>query len=85
MRYHTRRMAVKEDKYPDNAAGPYYVDDQCIDCDACRVTAPNNYRRNDDDGYSYVFKQPESPDEESKCEEAMAGCPVEAIGSDGDA
>ena len=29
------------------------------------------------------YKQPESPDEEALCKEAMEGCPVEAIGSDG--
>jgi ferredoxin len=26
---------------------------------------------------------PESPEEEAQCKEAMEGCPVEAIGSDG--
>ena len=63
--------------------GPYYVDDQCIDCDLCRETAPANYKRNDDGGHSFVYKQPESPEEEALCKEAMEGCPVEAIGSDG--
>ena len=33
--------------------------------------------------HSYVYKQPESPEEEALCQEAMDGCPVEAIGSDG--
>ena len=77
-------MAIKEDKYPDNVPGAYYVDDQCIDCDACRVTAPNQFQRNDEQGYSYVYSQPETPEDKAKCDEAMAGCPVEAIGSDGD-
>jgi len=40
-------------------------------------------KRNDDGGHSFVYKQPESPDEEALCKEAMEGCPVEAIGSDG--
>jgi ferredoxin len=30
-----------------------------------------------------VFKQPENEAEENLCKEAMEGCPVEAIGSDG--
>jgi ferredoxin len=77
-------MANKADKYPDNAAGSFYVDDQCIDCDACRVTAPDSFRRNDEQGYSYVYRQPESDQERAKCQEAMDGCPVEAIGNDGD-
>jgi len=76
-------MADLANKYPENVAGKFYVDDQCIDCDLCRETAPANFTRNDDGGHSYVFKQPESPDEENLCKEAMEGCPVEAIGSDG--
>src|SRR5207253_9145551 len=76
-------MADAANKYPENVEGKFYVDDQCIDCDLCRETAPANFRRNDDGGHSYVYKQPESPEEEALCKEAMEGCPVEAIGSDG--
>ena len=76
-------MAAFTNRYPDNVAGKFYVDDQCIDCDLCRETAPNNFTRNEDGGYSYVFKQPTSPEEETLCKEAMEGCPVEAIGNDG--
>jgi ferredoxin len=77
-------MAAFANKYPDNIAGKFYVDDQCIDCDLCRETAPENFTRNEDGGYSYVFKQPATPEEETLCKEAQEGCPVEAIGSDGD-
>jgi ferredoxin len=76
-------MATKEDKYEDNVAGKYYCDTECIDCDLCRETAPDNYKRNEDGGYSFVYKQPENEEEEALCAEAMDGCPVEAIGSDG--
>ena len=76
-------MADKANKYPENVGGKYYVDNQCIDCDLCRETAPNNFQRNENGGYSYLAKQPASPDEEKQCEEALAGCPVEAIGNDG--
>jgi ferredoxin len=31
-----------------------------------------------------VFKQPTTPEEETLCKVAMEGCPVEAIGSDGE-
>lgn len=78
-------MADLANRYSDNTSGKYYVDNQCIDCDLCRETAPSNFRRNDDGGYSFVYKQPESPDEEAQCKEAMEGCPVEAIGNNGDA
>lgn len=76
-------MAESEDKLPDNVRGKYYVDDQCIDCDVCRDTAPNNFTRNDENGYSYVYKQPETPEEIELCEESLNVCPVEAIGNDG--
>ena len=78
-------MASFPNKYSDNVTGKYYVDDQCIDCDLCRETAPDNFTRNEDGGYSFVFKQPVAPEEQTKCKEAMEGCPVEAIGNDGDA
>lgn len=76
-------MADFEDKVPENAAGRYYVDDQCIDCDVCRDTSPANFTRCDDNGYSYVYKQPETAYEEELCEEAILACPVEAIGDNG--
>ena len=76
-------MANKEKKHEGNIAGQFYVDTECIDCDLCRETAPGNFKRNDDGGYSFVFKQPETPEEETQCREAMEGCPVEAIGLDG--
>lgn len=76
-------MADKEKKWPDNAPGKYFVDDQCIDCDACRTEAPDNFTRNDEHGYSYVYKQPSTPDEEIKAKAAMEACPVEAIGNSG--
>ena len=76
-------MAQVTDKYPDNIGGKYYVDRQCIDCDLCRETAPDNFKRNEDGGYSFVSRQPVNDDEESRCKEAKEGCPVEAIGDDG--
>lgn len=76
-------MADIANKYADNTDGKYYVDNQCIDCDLCRETAPANFKRNDDGGYSFVYKQPENEDEEKLCKEAKEGCPVEAIGDNG--
>jgi ferredoxin len=76
-------MATADKKWPENKPGKYYVDDQCIDCDACRTEAPKNFTRLDDNGYSYVYKQPETPEEEDQCKAALEACPVEAIGTDG--
>jgi len=77
-------MADKSDKVSENVAGKFYVDTQCIDCDLCRETAPDNFQRSDDGGYSYVYKQPETEEETEMCMEALEGCPVEAIGDDGE-
>jgi len=77
-------MGNKAQRYAENPTGKFYVDDQCIDCDLCRQIAPNNFMRNAEKGYSYVSKQPVTPEEEKKCVDAMQGCPVEAIGEDGD-
>jgi len=77
-------MADNEDRNPENVAGAFYVDSQCIDCDLCRETAPANFTREEDEGYSYVFKQPETDEERELCMEALEGCPVEAIGEDGE-
>ncbi len=76
-------MADREDRNPTNVDGKFYVDSECIDCDLCRETAPENFKREEDEGYSYVFKQPENEEEVEQCKEAMEGCPVEAIGDDG--
>ena len=76
-------MADAANKYQQNVTGKFYVDDQCIDCDLCRETAPKNFTRYDDGGYSYVKQQPTTPEEEAACKEAMEGCPVEAIGDFG--
>jgi ferredoxin len=77
-------MANKADKWPQNTPGKFFVDQQCIDCDLCRETAPAFFTRHDEGGYSYVFKQPTTEDEAALCMEALEGCPVEAIGNDGD-
>jgi ferredoxin len=79
-----RVMANKGDRYAENVPGKFYVDTQCIDCDVCRVTAPANFTRQEDKGFSYVMKQAGTPEEEAQCQEAMDSCPVEAIGNDGE-
>ena len=77
-------MADVANKFRQNVSGRFYVDDQCIDCDLCRETAPTNFARDPDGGHSFVHKQPENAEEEALCREAMEGCPVEAIGDDGE-
>ena len=71
-------------RYPLNVPGKFYVDDQCTDCDLCRECAPNNIRRDDRYGQSYVYKQPETDEEVAAVMEGVEGCPTEAVRSDGD-
>lgn len=75
-------MADKNDKYPENISGRYFVDRSCIACDACCIAAPEHFKMHEDDGHAFVVKQPQTPEEESLCQEAMEGCPVESIGID---
>ena len=77
-------MADKNLKYSENVPGKFYVDNSCIDCDLCRETAPEFFRRNDDEGHTYVWKQPVTPEEFQLADEAMSACPTETIGNDGD-
>ena len=77
-------LADKFDKGSDNVRGKCFVDEQCIDCDLCRETAPDFFTRNDNGGYSYVYNQPETEEQIIECREALEGCPVEAIGDNGD-
>jgi ferredoxin len=76
-------MANKNDKSPENVAGPYYVDATCIDCDICRNIAPQFFTRQDESGYSYVWRQPSSAEEIALAEEAKDGCPTDSIGNNG--
>lgn len=76
-------MADLAMKTPENASGRFYVDENCIDCDLCHEIAPGVFVRNEDEGRSYVVRQPQSPEEDELTREALESCPVEAIGDDG--
>lgn len=73
-------MADISKKWPLNCEGSFFVDDQCIACDACVVHAPRFFKMNNHDGHAYVFNQPKTPAELKECHEALNECPVEAIG-----
>ena len=76
-------MANQTEKHPLNIAGPLYNDLSCVDCGLCPEIAPMVFRRDDDGGYSYVYRQPKSEAEEMLVREAMESCPTESIGDDG--
>jgi ferredoxin len=76
-------LADKSNKFKDNVAGKFYVDEECIACDACVMTADEMFGMDEDDGHAFVKKQPVTDEEMELAKEAMEGCPVEAIGDDG--
>lgn len=77
-------MATVSDRLPYNVTGRFYVDSSCIDCDQCRVVAPEHFSRNEDTGTSFVSKQPVTEEEIAKCKEAIDSCATASIGDDGE-
>jgi ferredoxin len=75
-------MPNLSDRVPENVSGKYYVDSSCVDCDQCRVQAPELFTRSDE-GWSYVSRQPVTADEEAQMQEAIAACATSSIGEDG--
>lgn len=76
-------MADLSIRHPDNVSGKWYVDKNCILCNLCVELAPKNFKKSELGEYTVVVIQPSSSEELDNCEEAMLGCPVEAIGKDG--
>jgi len=76
-------MADKTQKYPENIEGAFYVDTECINCDACVLVAEDHFKLHDEEGYAFVYKQPKTEEEKELCQEALECCPVSAIGDDG--
>jgi ferredoxin len=73
------RSPDRADVWKENVPGRFGVDRQCIDCDLCREIAPLHFSHNNQEGYSYVARQPATPEETARVLEALEGCPVEAI------
>jgi ferredoxin len=67
----------------ENVPGKYYIIDKCIGCSLCYELSPRNFRMNLDEGHDFVFKQPETQEDEARCLKAMQSCPADAIRDDG--
>ena len=72
-------MALLERRLTQNVEGDFYVDDSCIDCDACRQIAPETFRDHGDQ--SSVGRQPSSADEIRRALMALVACPTASIGT----
>jgi glyoxylase-like metal-dependent hydrolase (beta-lactamase superfamily II)/ferredoxin len=73
-------MAHIQERRSQNAAGNFYVDSSCIDCDTCRWLAPDIYSRAE--GQSVVHHQPVNESERVAALEALLACPTGSIGTE---
>lgn len=55
------------------------VNDACIACGVCVNIAPEIFEINNENWKSHAIKQPETPEEQKKFEDAKASCPTSAI------
>lgn len=77
-------MADKNSKSTKNVPGKYYVDTNCISCGQCIDIAGDFFAEDSEVGGVYVKAQPNSEEGTVLCEKALASCPVDAIGNDGE-
>jgi len=66
-------------RLPENVPGDFYVDESCIDCDACRQIAPNVFR--DHGEQSSVYYQPRTKEEVLGALKSIVACPTSSIGT----
>src|ERR1051326_8852846 len=71
-------MADPRKSLEGNAAGAFFVDSSCIDCDLCRQIAPGTFEAEGD--VSVVRRQPESAPAALRAEMALVTCPTASIG-----
>jgi glyoxylase-like metal-dependent hydrolase (beta-lactamase superfamily II) len=72
-------MASRSRIRAENVPGELFVDESCIDCDACRWMAPETFDRSGDQ--SRVHRQPETPRERRRALQALLACPTGSIGT----
>jgi glyoxylase-like metal-dependent hydrolase (beta-lactamase superfamily II)/ferredoxin len=72
-------VANPSKRLPENVPGDFYVDESCIDCDACRQIAPSVFR--DHGEQSSVYQQPRTEEEVLGALKAIVACPTSSIGT----
>jgi glyoxylase-like metal-dependent hydrolase (beta-lactamase superfamily II)/ferredoxin len=71
-------MANPNKRVPENVPGDFFVDETCIDCDACRQIAPSVFGEARDT--SFVRAQPTNSTERRFALQALLACPTGSIG-----
>lgn len=72
-------MADRRRSVAENVPGEFFVDETCIDCDACRQLAPEVF--GDAGSYSFVHAQPNSAVAGRNALRALLSCPTGSIGT----
>jgi len=72
-------MADRTKSLSTNAPGDFFVDSSCIDCDTCRIVAPDVFARVGDQ--SAVVRQPTGDEGILAAQKAAVACPTASIGS----
>lgn len=71
-------MADPARRLSTNVEGDFFVDETCIDCDACREIAPASFARVGDQ--SAVVEQPATGADRVRATMALVSCPTGSIG-----
>ncbi len=80
------KMAQETSEYIRNVSGKYWVEqDVCLSHSCCEHEAPHNFMVEEAGHWvARVYKQPETPAEEKRCQAALNCCPMGAIHDDGE-
>ncbi len=73
-------MADFKHAVAQNVEGRFFVDDSCIFCNLCTITAPEIFEEDKENGWAYVKRQPRTENEIELAYESLEGCPTESIG-----
>jgi ferredoxin len=76
------RAADPARRQPENAPGPFFIDEECISCGACWRIAPGWISSHPVHTFAFFSQQPQTAQEKELCLEALAMCPVGAIGKE---
>lgn len=72
-----RAQTGSRDARPENVDGAFFVDHTCIDCDTCRMMAPETYSRSGEQ--SAVHAQPTTKVGRIRALQALLSCPTFSI------
>ncbi|MGB8507410.1 MAG: ferredoxin, partial [Pyrinomonadaceae bacterium] len=72
-------MANPARRLRENVEGDFFVDETCIDCDACRQLAPATFHDHGDQ--SSVYRQPVTEGDSTRALMALVACPTGSIGT----